>query len=272
MNRIFKTDLMHFQKKIFRKVSVILMAGLFFLFSCDSEPQNLKIAVSWVTGVKDSSNYIKWLRRSNPTADCIVMSGLSQDSVDLVFKHCSGLLLTGGEDVFPGNYGQESDTARCGEFNLRRDTLEFDLIEKGIKRKIPILGVCRGQQIMNVALGGTLYVDIPTDIKTDLLHQCNDYLKCFHHVKVLPDNILSQLSGIESGPVTTNHHQAVNKVADDLKVMAVSDDGLIEALGWKNPEGKPFLITVQWHPERMDSTSTLSTPLAKAFLEEAGMR
>jgi putative glutamine amidotransferase len=251
---------------------IILIAGLFFLISCESEPQNLKIAVSWVSGVKDSSNYIKWLRRTNPTADYIVMSGLSKDSVDLVFKHCSGLLLTGGEDVFPGRYGQESDTARCGEFNLRRDTLEFGLIEKAIKRKIPILGVCRGHQIINVALGGTLYVDIPTDIKTDLLHQCDDYLKCFHHVKVLPDNILSQLSGIQSGPVTTNHHQAVNKVADDLKVMAVSDDGLIEALGWKNPEGKPFLITVQWHPERMDSTSTLSTPLARAFLEAAGMK
>jgi len=263
---------MLFKKSFLVNLLIIQLVGLFFLSSCQTEPTNLKIAVSWVSGVKDSSNYIKWLRRTNPTADYLVMSGLSADSVDMVFKHCSGLLLTGGEDVYPGRYGQESDTARCGLFNLRRDTLEFGLIEKAIKRKIPILGVCRGHQIINVALGGTLYVDIPTDIKTDLLHQCNDYLKCFHHVKVLPDNILSRLSGSESGPVTTNHHQAVNKVADDLKVMAVSDDGLIEALGWKNPEGKPFLITVQWHPERMDSTSTLSTPIAKAFLEAAAKK
>ena len=270
MKRIFNTQIMRSKNiSLFAGFFIILMAGLLFLSSCNEKPRNLTIAVSWINGVKDSSNYIKWLRKINPAADYVVMSGLPADSVDLMFKNCSGLLLTGGEDVFPGRYGQEKDTARCGEINLMRDTLEFRLIKKAIKRKMPILGVCRGQQILNVALGGSLYVDIPTDIQTNIAHRCEDYTKCFHRVSVLPGNVLSQLSGVDGGVVTTNHHQAVNKVADGLKVMAVSEDGIIEALGWKIPEKNPFLITVQWHPERMDTTNRLSGPIARAFLEAA---
>jgi len=257
------------KKSFSRNFLVILVIGSFFLFSCGNKPEKLRIAVSFISGEMDSSNYIKWLKHIDPDAEYIAMNNLPADSVFRVFKTCNGLLLTGGEDVYPGRYGKESDTARCDGFNLKRDTLEFSLIKKALKRKIPILGVCRGQQIFNVALGGTLYVDIPTDVRTDILHRCADYTKCFHNAKVYPNSLLSQLSGVESGQVTTNHHQAVDRVANDLKVLAVADDGIIESLGWKNPKEKPFLLTVQWHPERMEYPGPLTTPLAKAFLEAA---
>jgi putative glutamine amidotransferase len=260
---------MIFKKLSLRNLLAIFVIGSLFLFSCENKPEKLKIAVSYISGEMDSSNYIKWLKHIDPDAEYIAMNNLPADDIFRVFKTCNGLLLTGGEDVYPGRYGMESDTARCDGFNLVRDTLEFSLIKKALKRKIPILGVCRGQQIFNVALGGTLYVDIPTDIKTDVLHRCADYTKCFHQVKVLPNNLLSQLSGVGSGQVTTNHHQAVDRVAKDLKVMAIADDGIIESLGWKDPKEKPFLLTVQWHPERMDYSSPLAAPLPKAFLEAA---
>jgi putative glutamine amidotransferase len=80
---------------------------------------------------------------------------------------------------------------------------------------------------------------------------------------------LAEISGVNYGNVTTNHHQAIKKLADQFKVMAVSNDGVIEAIGWKEPAEKSYLMAVQWHPERMDNTNKLSYPLAEQFLSEA---
>ncbi len=138
-----------------------------------------------------------------------------------------------------------------------------------MEREMPILGVCRGQQILNVAKHGTLYIDIPTDINSMVHHRCKDWKNCYHNVKVLPDNLLFSISGVNQGKVNTNHHQAINRLAKDFKVLAVSNDGIIESIGWKDTLEKPFLLAVQWHPERMDTTNMLSRPIARKFLKEA---
>ena len=248
---------------------LLLMIIGFLALSCHRRPDKTVIALSYVYGDTATNSYIKWLKNVDPEAGFVVMYDLSPDSVDMVFRDCSGLLLTGGADVYPGVYGKEHDTARCGSFDRRRDSLEFKLIKMAFDRKMPVLGVCRGEQILNVAGGGTLYVDIPTDVNTMIRHRCKDWKNCYHMVKVLPDNLLSEISGVKEGKVTSNHHQAIDRLAKDYRVMAIANDGLIEAIGWRDTTDKSFLLAVQWHPERMDTASRLSTPIAKRFMEEA---
>jgi len=249
----------------------LLFFSLFALFfvGCTQHEQPFTIAVSYITGNPEESNYIKWLKSVDPEMNYFVMNNVPNDSVVIIFDHCSGLLLTGGEDVYPGRYGQPEDTVNCGEINYYRDTLEFLLIDLAIKNKVPVMGVCRGQQILNVGMGGSLIVDIPSEFHTQIYHRCEDWQNCYHEVNVIKNSLLSKISGIEKEKVTTNHHQAVKRLAEHFRVMATSNDGLIESIGWKNPVGKPYLMAVQWHPERMDSTNMLSRPLAEKFLNES---
>jgi len=242
---------------------------IYFGTSCSTNEKPTKIALSFIYGTLDDDNYINWLKSVNPEAEIVVMYDLPNDSLEIVFEDCNALLLTGGRDVYPGRYGKEYDTARCGKFDFYRDSLEFWLIDEALERKMPILGVCRGQQILNVAMGGSLYVDIPTDINSTVHHRCEDWKNCFHLAKVLPNNLLSQISGVSEGKVATNHHQAIDHLAKDFKVLAISNDGIIESIGWKDTLNNPFLMAVQWHPERMDTLNMLSTPIAKKFLEAA---
>lgn len=260
-------------KAMIKKISILPLA-LFLVFafiavSCNKQEAKTKIAISYIYGEEETDNYINWLKGINPEIDYEVMYNVPKDSMDIVFEDCNALLLTGGRDVYPGRYGKEYDTARCGSFDFYRDSLEFWMIEEAFEREMPILGVCRGQQILNVALGGTLYIDIPTDINSMVYHRCKDWKNCYHTVKVLPENLLSKLSGVTEGKVTTNHHQSIDRLAKDFKVLAVAKDGIIESIGWKDTLDKPFLMAVQWHPERMDTLSMLSRPIAKRFLEAA---
>jgi putative glutamine amidotransferase len=165
----------------------------------------------------------------------------------------------------PARYGKTSDSSRC-ECNPKRDTLEFALIQKASDLKMPILGVCRGLQILNVALGGTLIVDIPADHPGNVIHRCEDYKNCAHKVQVTSNSFFSKIVQTTEGDVLTNHHQAIEKPAPALQIVAWSADSIPEAIEWKEPAGKPFLLAVQWHPERMDTTSRLSMPIVEAFV------
>ncbi len=248
--------------------NLILFMALLLVAGCSQQDNPIKIAVSYISGNPANSNYIKWLKSVDTIAEYVVMNKIHRDSVEIVFDDCSALLLTGGEDVFPGNYGQAEDTVNCGRINYYRDSLEFLLIDLALDHEMPVMGVCRGQQILNVALGGSLIVDIPSELNTRVYHRCYDWEKCFHDVRVFDDNLLSEISGINKGNVNSNHHQAVKMLAKKLKVLAISNDGLIESVGWKEPLDKSYLLAVQWHPERLDSTNMLSRPLAERFLTE----
>ncbi len=218
---------------------------------------------------KTSPNYINWLKRSDSTAIPVNLYTFSIDSSILVLNDCQALLLTGGEDVYPGFYGKESDTSRCTGINRHRDTLELALIARALDLKIPIFAVCRGQQILNVALGGKLIIDIPGDFNTTICHQCSDYLHCLHKVNVMANSLLAEISGCDSAIVTTNHHQAVEILSPLLCANAHSPDGLIEGVEWKDPAGRSFLMGVQWHPERMEKSNPLSGSLADEFIRQA---
>jgi putative glutamine amidotransferase len=171
--------------------------------------------------------------------------------------------------VSPAYYGKAADSARCWEADPHRDSLEFYLIDEAMKKGMPILGICRGEQILNVAMGGSLYIDLPSDLGTSVTHQMDDYEKCFHPVSIEKNTLLHLVSGLDSGIVNSNHHQGIKDLAGNLKAAAHTSDGLVEAIEWKEPADKSFLIAVQWHPERMKSDNPLSGNIGRSFLEEA---
>ncbi|MBW6460673.1 MAG: gamma-glutamyl-gamma-aminobutyrate hydrolase family protein [Bacteroidales bacterium] len=239
---------------------------------CRQESVQLRLALS--KGSPDSLyiNYYNWVQRLDSTAVCIDMYAMRFDSAMELFRSCHGLILTGGTDVHPGFYGKAYDTVRCWPIDDHRDRLEMALIDSALAWGLPVLGICRGHQMLNVALGGSLIVDIPSDFDTLVRHQCGDYLSCTHPVHIDTTSLLFQISGIRYGSVNSNHHQAADRVAMPLQAVAFTDDGLIEALEWKNREGKPFLLGVQWHPERMEITNPLSGEIGRRFLEEVDGR
>lgn len=172
-----------------------------------------------------------------------------------------GLILTGGEDPAPHLYGEEP-MQKLGEVDYDRDLAELDLIRLAVERKKPILGICRGVQILNVACGGTLIQDIPSQVPGAFQHaQKGSRQYGAHKVKLSPGFVADAL-GVTEILVNTFHHQAVKDVAPGFKVTAVSADGVIEAI--ESEDG--LHIGVQWHPERMWGQDATMLKIAEAFV------
>ncbi len=160
-----------------------------------------------------------------------------------------GLLFTGGEDIHPAFYG-EPILDRCGTIDQERDHFEMELAKAALARHVPILGICRGMQLLNIALGGSLYQDLHYCPGAAVYH-CAPKEKRYalmHKVTLFPGSRLATIFGTSTFAVTSTHHQLVKDVARGLKVTAVAEDGVVEGV---EAEAYPFLLAVQWHPERM---------------------
>lgn len=252
----------------------IIIASFIFFTSCKTEgsksSKQIKIAISKEKSNKSTTKYADWLLRHNDEIIYYNLYPLGIDSAVKLLKTCDGLLLTGGEDVFPGNYGKIDDTARCGTFDRYRDSLEFSLIENAMVHKMPVFGVCRGEQILNISQGGTLYIDIPTDYDTTVKHRNPDWSRAYHPVRLVNNTRLYKIcNDTRQGDVVTSHHQGIEKLGKGLLISAYAEDNLPEAIEWADSTNHHFLIAVQWHPEAMDTLHPLSAPLAKKFLLEA---
>lgn len=159
-----------------------------------------------------------------------------------------GLLAPGGHDMDPGFFGEQPHEA-CGTFTRYEDEYDMELIKEASVQGKPVLGICRGMQVINVLYGGTLYQDIPTQYSKEAVHtRIFSEEENFHTVNVVDGSHLAQLMGI-TGDITVNtsHHQAVRDVAKGFKVTAIAPDGIIEAM--ENEDAS--ILCVQWHPERM---------------------
>ncbi|WP_338998228.1 gamma-glutamyl-gamma-aminobutyrate hydrolase family protein [Fusobacterium animalis] len=176
-----------------------------------------------------------------------------------------GLILSGGHDISPYNYGQEP-SQKIGETFPERDTYEIILLEESKKRNIPILGICRGFQLINVAAGGTLYQDLSLIPGNILKHNqvSNPTLKT-HKVEIKENSFISSIFGKET-MVNSFHHQVINKVANDFIVVAKASDGVVEAIEHKTYK---FLVAVQWHPEMLAVNCEKARELFSKFVEEA---
>lgn len=195
--------------------------------------------------------------------------GIEIETVDL-WKHpgeakrVDAVVFTGGEDIAPERFGKGDERALCGTIREDRDAHEFRVLDEARERELPILGICRGLQLLNVAYGGSLI----TDIVNRAAHTKNAGSDSRHDVAVpaLP-SLIRTLAAADSGHVNSSHHQAVDKLAEPFVVTARSThDDIVEAFEWKDAKGKPFLLAVQWHPERMQQSEPLAGPLFERFL------
>jgi putative glutamine amidotransferase len=188
------------------------------------------------------------------------------DSID-------GLVLTGGGDIDPAFYGAGADYHNMPKlFKTDRDKFEIDAFQKAQKNHIPVLGICRGLQLINVIYGGTLLQDLGDDI-LNKVHK-KDLTDKIHEVKITKDTLLSNITGLETGQVNSAHHQAIDKLGRELIVNCRSADGTIEGIEWADKMNKPFMLAVQWHPERMEEKekSPLSENIKERFIREVNMK
>ncbi|WUR11340.1 type 1 glutamine amidotransferase [[Empedobacter] haloabium] len=162
-------------------------------------------------------------------------------------KHLDGLVLQGGADVSPQSYA-EAPTRPEWSGDRARDMYELELLHEFVEAGKPVLGICRGCQLINVAFGGTLYQDIATDVPTALPHVHDDYDRHRHEIVFPPESSLAKLFGQRLGGVVNSiHHQAVKTLGRDMQVEALSvPDGVVEAIRYRKA---PFVMGLQWHPE-----------------------
>jgi putative glutamine amidotransferase len=234
-----------------------------------SPPPDVVIGISKALPDEYYGNYARWLRMADSNIRCVDLYHMPIDSALALLKTCSGLVLSGGPDIYPGLYGQEGDTIYCDPPDHFRDSLEWRLTEKALAMGMPLLGICRGLQLLNVYHGGSLYPDLPATFDSTVKHRCPDIHACAHDVQVLKRSGLFRTAGVNRGHVNSNHHQGIDRLGDGLLVVARSRDGLPEAIEYEAAAEKPFFMAVQWHPERMDPGNPLSLPVAMYFVQEA---
>ena len=187
-----------------------------------------------------------------------------EEELSQLMDRCDGFLLTGGHDVSPDIYG-EDPLPQLQECCRKRDVMELIVLRKAVEQDKSVLGICRGLQFINAALGGTLYQDLPTQRPSGVEHhQSGAYDAPTHDVELVADSPLCRYLGKTSMKVNSYHHQGVKDLADSLSVMGTAPDGLTEAL--YRPSSR-FLWAVQWHPEFMFRTDADSREIFRAFVE-----
>lgn len=200
-----------------------------------------------------------------------VMLPLTNDelAISQLVGSLDGFLLTGGQDVSPELYGQ-TVTEACGETSPERDDMELALLREVLTVDLPVFGICRGIQFLNVALGGTLYADIPTQLPSLVNHhQSGSYEDPSHAVQLVPNTPIADLLQVESLMVNSYHHQGICDLAENLQPMATAPDGLVEAVWLPSAQ---FTWAVQWHPEFSYKKDEAAKKLFQAFVNVAASR
>lgn len=190
--------------------------------------------------------------------------------VEHLSRGLDGLLLSGGSDLQPGYYGEEP----LPEMNAavpERDAFEIALAESALRQGLPVFGICRGLQVLNVALGGTLYQDIPSQLGIEMLKHRQEFPKWkpTHEVEVHEDSGLAGIMGASSAlKVNSYHHQAIKDLAGELEVSARSSDGVVEGAESRSFPGR-WLLGVQWHAEAMRDSGPEHRKLFEAHVAAA---
>lgn len=209
------------------------------------------------------ATYVEGVNRAGGVAVLLPPQPVDTDIAERVLDGLDGLIITGGRDVDPASYGQRPHPAtdEPDAANRERDALEFALVDGAIRRGLPLLGICRGAQVINVALGGTLHQHLP-DVIGHTHHQQGNAVFSTSAVRTVPGTRLAALIG-DCSDAQCYHHQAVDRLGDGLIVSAQDTDGVIEAV---ELPGANFVLAVQWHPEeRLDDLRLFS-----AVVEAAG--
>ena len=222
------------------------------------------IAVSPCRALPD---YLESIQRSGGEPRTL---DLTTDAPADVVKWCHALLLTGGPDVDPALYGESPHDSVVG-IDAARDAYEIELAKAAVAANVPMLAICRGMQVLNVAMGGTLVQDIPTQVFGALTHQLKMPLfGVAHEVWLIKGSAIwtlmqERLRDAEALDVNSRHHQSVKKIASGFEVTATAPDGVLEGMELK---GAKFCVAVQWHPENFWRTGEFR-PLFDGFVAAA---
>lgn len=203
--------------------------------------------------------YVKWLEFFG-----IEFSILDYRDNDALknFDKCSGLILTGGVDIYPELYNDWENKEDVGKFKPERDGFELKLLGSAVERNLPVLGICRGCQLINVYFRGSLVYDLESIRKVNHRKIANGIMR-LHEVKLSHGSALFDMIGMKEGTVTSSHHQAVDRPGEGLRVTAKAPDGVIEGIEHENKK----IIGVQWHPERFGNfESAFSKNLIENFV------
>jgi putative glutamine amidotransferase len=215
-------------------------------------------------------NYEQWFSNEELGDDIevIILSFIKNNTEDI--SKCNGFVLTGGIDVLPELYnGLTEYPYRPTAFLPERDAFEKLIYEYAKLHKVPVLGICRGLQYINILEGGTVFEDIGDTANQTHKRGVADKE---HPVEILPDTLLHNITGADNGIVNSAHHQAIrpDQLGDNLMVSAYSaTDHIIEGIEFKDKSDKAFMIGVQWHPERMKGKeeNPLSQKIKSAFID-----
>lgn len=204
--------------------------------------------------------YVRWLTG----ADEIEVVPLSAEKNNAeALQQCDALVLSGGIDISPSYYNKEEWQYPLAPvpFNEKRDAFEVTVFRQALENDLPVLGICRGLQLVNCVLGGNLKQDLGP---LNEVHRAKGKDKV-HEVEVLPGTLLHEICTDRNQWVNSAHHQAIDRLGKGLKVNCIADDGVIEGIEWEDSNRKPFLLCVQWHPERMGERLQPGLPLSDAL-------
>jgi putative glutamine amidotransferase len=212
--------------------------------------------------------YIRGLEKAG-AVPVILPLFVSETILKQIAGSLDGFIFSGGGDLSPEWYGQ-TKSEHCGEACEERDKMEACLFREAVlNQNKPALGICRGIQLINAFLGGTLYQDLPTEFSSTINHrQERPYDVPVHTIRLLPESPLAKLIGKERLEVNSHHHQAINKLAEGLEIMAVADDGVVEAVYMP---ARLYVWGVQWHPELMpneEATAKLFASFVRSTIHD----
>jgi len=265
-----------FVKFAYMKTIYTVIFFLLVLFSSCGSPRDKRtskpikrtiIAISKAHGSSGYIQYKKWLINLDSSLILYDLYELPIDSALIIMQTANALLITGGPDVNPNLYQYDSMAFVCEKPDNYRDSLETLTIKYAFNHKLPILGICRGQQIINVTFGGTLITDIPSQHPSSIVHRVSNG-KAYHSIYLEKDNFLRSIFNEDSTTVNSAHHQAVEKLGNHLTVFAYSKDSIIESIGFEDAYYSNFFLGVQFHPEHMIGTK-ISKNIGMAFIKSA---
>ncbi len=219
-------------------------------------------------GVAVPARYVEALRRAGGQEAILLPAPIDTAGATALLARVDGLLLLGGGDLDPAAYGEAANTRVYG-VNADRDACELELTRAAIARGLPLLAICRGHQVLDVALGGTLDQHITG--RPGLLEHgfpgVEDGAR-LHEVEIEPGTRLARATGTTRVTVSSHHHQAVDRVGNGLRVVARADDGVVEGVELADPDG-PWIVGAQWHPEDTAATDPANQALFDTFVREA---
>jgi putative glutamine amidotransferase len=219
----------------------------------------IKIGVTF--SESNYSNYPLWIKGNDATIEIIQLSYETNNLEDV--NNCNAVVFTGGVDTDPIEKIEYANAPQ--KFNRTRDLFEIAVLEIALQQRKPILGICRGLQLINVFLGGTLHLDNGKAKNKIHRKEAEDKI---HQIQVEKDSLFYSIVKKGFGDVNSAHHQSINKLGSGLKAVAHAADGVIEVIESENTR-EQFLLAVQWHPERMkDLESAFSANIRQALIEK----